>query len=101
MRSWLGYVLIALAIEHVVVISIVVYMERRRGSNSEKDRQLMGITAEEFERQYAERSGITVEQLRELGRIVAPCHCGDKECEGWQSTTPERIADEAKWRGGA
>jgi hypothetical protein len=53
------------------------------------------MTAEEFERQYAERSGITVEQLRALGRIVAPCHCAAEICEGWQSTTPERLAEEA------
>jgi hypothetical protein len=52
------------------------------------------MTAEEFERQYAERSGITVEQLRALGKIVAPCDCGADMCEGWQSTTPERLADE-------
>jgi ribosomal protein S27AE len=52
------------------------------------------MTAEEFERQYAERSGITVEKLRAWGRIVAPCDCGADMCEGWQSTTPERIADE-------
>jgi len=44
----------------------------------------MTMTAEEFERAYAERSGITVERLRELGRIVAPCDCGEEGCEGWQ-----------------
>ena len=58
----------------------------------------MPISAEEFEVQYAERSGLTVEQLRELGRIVAPCHCGHEMCEGWQSTTPERLADERQWK---
>ncbi len=41
------------------------------------------LTADEFERQYAERSGKTVAQLR--GRIVRPCSCGDEGCEGWQS----------------
>lgn len=56
------------------------------------------MTAEEFERQYAERSGITVERLRELGRIVAPCDCGDELCEGWQSTTAERLAEEHRLR---
>jgi hypothetical protein len=56
------------------------------------------MTAEEFERQYAERSGTTVEELRKMGRIVAPCNCGDETCEGWQSTTAERLADEAVWR---
>jgi len=53
------------------------------------------MTAEEFERQYAARSGLTVEQLRELGRVVAPCDCEEDCCEGWQSTTPEHLADEA------
>ena len=58
------------------------------------------MTAEEFERQYAARSGITVTRLRELGRIVAPCDCGEEGCEGWQSTTLERLADEAAWKVG-
>lgn len=52
------------------------------------------MTADEFERAYAERSGTTVEQLRALGRIVAPCDCGEDMCEGWQSTTVERLEDE-------
>ncbi|HEY1896730.1 MAG TPA: hypothetical protein VGG62_10680 [Terracidiphilus sp.] len=58
------------------------------------------MTAEEFERQYAARSGLTVEQLREAGRIVAPCDCGWEHCQGWQSTTAERLACEkafAEW----
>jgi hypothetical protein len=50
----------------------------------------MTMTAEEFERAYAERSGITVERLRELGRIVAPCDCGEEICEGWQSLVDGR-----------
>ena len=58
------------------------------------------MTAEEFERKYAERTGITVEQLRKLGRIVAPCDCDYEFCEGWQSTTLERLADEAAWKAG-
>lgn len=56
------------------------------------------MTAEEFEKQYAARSGITVEQLREMGRIVAPCHCGEDMCEGWQSTTQERLDEEKAWK---
>jgi hypothetical protein len=58
------------------------------------------MTGEEFERQYAARSGLTVEQLREAGRIVAPCDCGWEHCQGWQSTTAERLACEkafAEW----
>lgn len=56
------------------------------------------MTSEEFERQYAERSGITVERLRELGRIVAPCDCGEDICEGWQSTTRERLLDKMEYQ---
>lgn len=56
------------------------------------------MTAEEFEQQYAARTGITVQQLRELGRIVAPCHCGEDMCEGWQSTTQERLDEEEAWK---
>lgn len=51
------------------------------------------ISPEEFERGYAERSGVTIEWLREQGRIVTTCDCGDDGCEGWQSTTSERLAD--------
>jgi len=46
------------------------------------------MTADEFERRYAERSGITVAQLRALGRVVRPCDCGAEDCEGWQSVRP-------------
>ncbi len=51
------------------------------------------MTAEEFERQYAERSGITVERLRELGRVVRPCNCGDESCQGWQSISQENAEE--------
>ncbi len=58
------------------------------------------ISAVLFERQYAERSGVTVEQLRALGRIVIPCDCGEDICQGWACVTKEawrRVADlEAK-----
>lgn len=43
------------------------------------------MTSEEFERGYAEWSGVTVEQLRAMGRIVRPCVCGEDSCPGWQS----------------
>jgi hypothetical protein len=42
------------------------------------------MTREEFARTYADRSGLTVEQLREWGREPRPCHCDGIECEGWQ-----------------
>lgn len=47
------------------------------------------MTAEQFEQSFAEHSGITVEQLRELGRVVRPCNCGVEWCEGWQSLSLE------------
>jgi hypothetical protein len=49
----------------------------------------VAITADEFERRYAERSGITVELMRSEGYVVRPCHCGEEVCEGWKMTTPE------------
>lgn len=51
------------------------------------------ITAEEFEKQYAARAGVTVERLRELGRVVRRCYCDWPECEGWQSVNAEAAAD--------
>lgn len=42
------------------------------------------MTREEFERQYTERSGITIEFLHELGRFAEPCNCGEEGCQGWQ-----------------
>lgn len=47
------------------------------------------VSPYEFERQYAERSGMPVEKLRELGRVVIRCDCGDERCEGWQSVNRE------------
>lgn len=41
-------------------------------------------TADEFAREYAARSGVTVDWLREHGREARPCDCGDEMCEGWQ-----------------
>lgn len=50
------------------------------------------MTAEEFERAYAARSGVSVEELRQY-RTVRPCACGEPECEGWQSISHERAAE--------
>ncbi len=41
------------------------------------------LTAAEFERGYAERSGLSVERLHQLGFYAEPCECGDSICEGW------------------
>lgn len=56
-------------------------------------RQLPRTSAEQFERDYAERSGVTVEWLREYGRVVRPCDCGEDICTGWQSVSTERAAE--------
>lgn len=41
-------------------------------------------SAEQFAEEYAARSGVTVEWLRDAGRIVKPCDCADEICEGWR-----------------
>jgi hypothetical protein len=53
----------------------------------------VNLTAAEFERLYAERSGLTVEELRALGRVVRPCRCDYELCEGWQSVSHEAAAE--------
>lgn len=56
------------------------------------------MDADEFERQYATRSGLTVEQLHEFGRYGEPCtsDCDYPECEGWQMVNrKERAVMEA------
>lgn len=57
------------------------------------------MTGEEFERAYAQRAGLTVERLRELGRVVRPCACGDESCEGWQSVSERAYEDDVRVRG--
>jgi hypothetical protein len=54
---------------------------------------IAGLSAEQFEREYAERSGVTVAWLREQGRVVRPCNCGDDFCAGWQSLSKEAAAE--------
>lgn len=49
------------------------------------------ITADEFERSYAEAGGMTVDELR-LFKTVRPCDCGDESCRGWQSMYHEQAA---------
>jgi len=46
-------------------------------------------TKEEFEQGYAERSGLTVKEIQDLGLIAFPCDCGDPTCRGWQMQTWE------------
>ena len=42
------------------------------------------MNKEEFEKGYAERSGMTIEWLRANGRQAAQCDCGEEGCQGWQ-----------------
>lgn len=61
------------------------------------------MTRDEFEAAYAQRAGLTVEQLRALGRIVRPCWCGADDCPGWQSVSrtfaEEQDRDWPEWDG--
>lgn len=41
------------------------------------------MTSEEFEAGYAQRSGMSVQQLHLWGRYPEPCDCGEAGCEGW------------------
>jgi hypothetical protein len=45
----------------------------------------------DFEVTYATRSGVTVNQLRDLGRATIPCACGESECGGWKSTNAKDL----------
>lgn len=45
------------------------------------------MTRDEFERAYAERSKVSVDELRELGGEVVPCECGESGCCGWWMKT--------------
>lgn len=42
------------------------------------------MTKEQFEYQYAELSGVTVEWLHEHDQYAIPCDCGEDGCMGWQ-----------------
>ena len=42
------------------------------------------MTKDEFEQGYAERSGVTVEWLRDNDYCAFPCDCEEDGCNGWQ-----------------
>jgi hypothetical protein len=42
------------------------------------------ISNEKFEREYAERSGISLDELRALGLRAYTCKCDYEECHGFQ-----------------
>lgn len=59
----------------------------------------MTKTAESFAQEYAERSGVTVEWLREQGREARPCSCDYEGCEGWQMVNVELWEEDQRMRG--
>lgn len=50
-------------------------------------------TAEEFARDYAEDSMVTIELLSAMGRHVEPCDCDYEGCRGWQMVRPDHGSD--------
>lgn len=54
------------------------------------------MSADEFERDYAARSNLSVATLRRWGRVVVPCRCGNPSCVGWASMSAENAATELK-----
>ena len=55
------------------------------------------LTKDEFERQYADVSGYTVEQLHEMGREAIVCDCGSILCLGWQMVNVVDKATMMEW----
>lgn len=51
------------------------------------------ITRQEFEAEYAKKSGVTLAWLWEMGRISLPCHCEEDGCQGWQMRGLGAITD--------
>ncbi len=56
------------------------------------------MTKEEFIQGYAERSGVTVGWLIEMGRDAFLCDCEEEGCEGWQMRNVDDFAGESEER---
>lgn len=52
---------------------------------------------EHFERDYAERSGTTVQELHAWGRFGAVCDCTDDDCPGFQMLHLRDAMIDAGW----
>jgi len=48
------------------------------------NKELQEMTRDEFEKQYADKSGVTIEWLHEQGQFASPCYCGEEGCDGWK-----------------
>ena len=56
------------------------------------------MTKIEFEKRYAERSGLTVAELQELGVTIELCNCDDEICQGWQAVYNLGVKNESNSR---
>ena len=45
---------------------------------------MKNMTKDEFEKEYARRSGLSVEELHKMKLCVKECNCEYKNCKGWQ-----------------
>lgn len=45
---------------------------------------LKNMTKDEFEKEYARKSGMTVEELHKMGLYAKECDCEYNNCKGWQ-----------------
>lgn len=56
------------------------------------------MTRDEFEARYAERSGMTIAELRAFNatyrRDIRPCDCGEEGCQGWQMVNVQLYDEE-------
>ena len=48
------------------------------------------MTREEFEKEYAERSDVTLDWLRAHDQVAVPCDCDKEGCQGWQMVTQSK-----------
>jgi hypothetical protein len=62
-------------------------------TSSDGESKQKPLSAEQFEREYARRSGLSVQKLRECGRVVRSCDCGAIGCFGWQSVSRDHAAE--------
>lgn len=66
-------------------ISIAELAERTRLDFDQIERIIAEITSkEQFEREYAQRSNMSIDELQTHGLHAEPCDCGDDRCQGWQ-----------------
>jgi hypothetical protein len=55
-------------------------------------------TAAQFAEDYAQRSGVTVQWLKDHDREPRPCRCGELDCRGWQMA---RLKIDGDWPEGS